>query len=109
MFSKTTMELSTSIPMASARPAMEMMFRVTSLACITEKVPRMDSGMLMRAMELPRQLRRKARSTAPVKSSASSAVLERLEMARVMGRPWSKRGSMLTPSGRRCLSMSRAV
>ena len=45
MFSNTTMELSTSIPTANARPAMDIILRVISARSKTAKVTTIDMGM----------------------------------------------------------------
>ncbi|MGC4119739.1 MAG: hypothetical protein QM765_35235 [Myxococcales bacterium] len=70
MFSRTTMELSTNMPTASARPAMEMTLSVTPAKSMTVKVESSDSGMLTSTMVEVESERRKTSSTSAVRSVA---------------------------------------
>ena len=77
MFSMTTMELSTSMPMPSERPDSVMMFRERSEKYIRTSVNRTESGMLMPTMIVGRMSRRNSARTR-IASSAPSSMLVRI-------------------------------
>ena len=80
MLSRTTMELSTRSPTASARPASDIMLRSTSAKCITANVAMMETGMAAPAISAPLGERRKNSSTRKASIEACMAVLARFEM-----------------------------
>ena len=58
MFSRTTIELSTSMPTASAMPPSDMMFSEMSLVYISRNVPMTDTGIAMPTIVVARASRR---------------------------------------------------
>jgi hypothetical protein len=63
MFSSTTIELSTSIPTASAMPPSDMMFNDTLLIYISRNVPITETGIAMPVIVVARESLRKPYST----------------------------------------------
>ena len=84
MFSSTTMELSSSIPMPSASPPSVMMFSVNPPKYIRPNVAMMDTGIAMAMMVVLRKSRRKKSSTAIASSPPKRAALPTLEIERWM-------------------------
>ncbi len=58
MFSRTTIELSTSMPTASAMPPSDMILSETSLTYISRNVPITDTGIAMPVIVVARESRR---------------------------------------------------
>ncbi len=84
MFSKTTMALSTNMPMASARPAMLKTFKVMSKAFMVAKVAITEIGIAVDTITDERMLRKKKSKTKKVISTPSMPVLDRLPRAWLM-------------------------
>ncbi len=59
MFSRTTIELSTSIPTARAMPPNDMMFNDMSFMYIKRNVPMTDTGIAIATVAVARESRRK--------------------------------------------------
>ena len=78
IFSNTTTELSTSIPIAIASPAMEIIFRVTPRIFMTKNVTTMETGTDTAAVNAELKCLRKMNSTNPVSKNARIPVTARL-------------------------------
>ena len=83
------MELSTSMPTASAMPPSDMMFSETSLVYISRNVPMTEIGMAMLTIAVERASRRKPYNTMMANRPPTSAAFLTLSTADEMKRDWS--------------------
>ncbi len=90
VFSSTTIELSTSIPTASARPARLMMFRFRSSRYMAKNAKSMLSGMLSVTIILARIFLRNTSRMIAAMIKARTAVFARFPMDRSMKPACSK-------------------
>ena len=97
IFSRTTIALSTSIPIARAKPAIEITFRVRPPWSITKKVTMTDTGIDKATINELRTFRRKNNSTRKTIKKARRAVVLRLVSERVIKSAKSIRVDTSTP------------
>ena len=91
MFSSTTMELSTSIPMPRARPLRVMMFSDSPVKYISTSAKSTLSGMLTPTTIVGRRSFRNSARITMARMAPSSILWRMLLMMMVMYLPWSSR------------------
>ena len=89
MFSSTTIELSTSMPTASAIPPRDMMFSDTSLRYISRNVPITETGIATPVIVVARESLRKPYSTMMAMMPPRIAAFFTSSTADEMNRDWS--------------------
>jgi hypothetical protein len=119
MFSRITMELSTSMPTPSARPVSVMRFSVSPEKYMTDSVTTSETGMARPIMSVVRTLLRKTNrittaSSAPVMAARETCCSEARIMSVVsvmiptsvpMGRVWFISGSRLRTLSATCTEL----
>ncbi len=83
MFSTTTVDMSTSTPMASAMPPSVMMFTVWPVMASASTAPMSAIGILSTTIEALRQSRRNSRTMSPVSNAPRAPSVTRLVIALV--------------------------
>jgi hypothetical protein len=89
MFSSTTIELSTSMPTASAMPPSDMMFNETPFVYISRNVPITETGIAIPTMVVARASRRNPNSTMIAMMPPRNAAFLTSSTADAMNRDWS--------------------
>ena len=89
MFSSTTTELSTSMPMASDRPPSDMMFTDTPVKYMSSSASSTENGMETATSTVGFQSRRNSASTTTASRPPRSSEFTMEEMNMSMSLPWS--------------------
>ena len=99
MFSITTVPLSTSMPIASAKPPSVMVFKVWPASLMNSTAVMMDKGIAARMISDRRMLPRNRMMTSAVSPAAMQALNSTLLSAALTNTDWSNSALTITPLG----------